>query len=94
MQSTVAERVTGSSSAYRYTVYGVALVLALVMISTGWRFFADSYNMSERSLETWQVQYWPVKGTLLLGAVLILLAGISHLIKDIRRFERACQEHH
>lgn len=66
----------------------------LVTISTGWRFFTDSYNMSERSLETWQVQYWPVKGTLLLGAVLILLAGISHLIKDIRRFERACQEHH
>jgi TRAP-type mannitol/chloroaromatic compound transport system permease small subunit len=50
--------------------------------------------MGERSLETWQVQYWPVKATLLLGAVLILLAGISHLIKDIRRFEHACQEHH
>ncbi|MFU2489273.1 TRAP transporter small permease subunit [Thauera sp. WH-1] len=66
----------------------------LVMISTGWRFFSDSYNMGERSLETWQVQYWPVKATLVLGAVLILLAGISHLIKDIRRFERACQEHH
>lgn len=65
----------------------------LVMISTGWRFFADSYNMGERSLETWQVQYWPVKATLLLGAVLILLAGISQLIKDIRRFELACQEH-
>lgn len=65
----------------------------LVMISTGWRFFADSYNMGERSLETWQVQYWPVKATLLLGAVLILLAGISQLIKDIRRFERACLEH-
>ena len=32
MQSTVAEPVTGSSSAYRYTVYGVALVLALVMM--------------------------------------------------------------
>ena len=32
MQSTVAEPVTGSSSAYRYTVYGVALALALVMM--------------------------------------------------------------
>lgn len=65
----------------------------LVMISTGWRFFSDSYGMGERSLETWQVQYWPVKATLLLGALLILLAGVSQLTKDIRRFELACQEH-
>lgn len=65
----------------------------LVMISTGWRFFSDSFNQGERSLETWQIQYWPVKGFLLLGAVLILFAGISHLIKDIRRFETACREH-
>lgn len=65
----------------------------LVMISTGWRFFADSFNQGERSLETWQIQYWPVKGFLLLGAVLILFAGISQLIKDIRRFETACREH-
>lgn len=65
----------------------------LVMISTGWRFFSDSFNQGETSLETWQIQYWPVKGALLLGAVLILLAGISLLIKDIRRFEAACREH-
>jgi hypothetical protein len=32
MQRTVSERMTGSSSAYRYTVYGVALALALVMM--------------------------------------------------------------
>jgi TRAP-type mannitol/chloroaromatic compound transport system permease small subunit len=66
----------------------------LVMISTGWRFFADSFNQGERSLETWQVQYWPVKAAMLLGAILILLAGISHLIKDIRKFETACRERH
>ncbi len=65
----------------------------LVMISTSWRFFADSFNQGERSLETWQVHYWPVKAALLIGAVLILLAGVSYLIKDIRKFERSCREH-
>lgn len=65
----------------------------LVMISTGWRFFSDSFNQGERSLETWQIQYWPAKALLLLGAVLILLAGISLLVKDVRRFEAACRMH-
>lgn len=63
-------------------------IFVLAMIGTGWRFFRDSLAMEERSLETWQVHFWPVKAMLLLGAILILLAGISRLIKDIRTFEK------
>lgn len=64
-----------------------------VMLATSWRFFYDSWGQQERTLETWQIHYWPLKLTMVLGAVLILLAGISQLIKDIRVFERACREH-
>jgi TRAP-type mannitol/chloroaromatic compound transport system permease small subunit len=67
-------------------------VFIVVMGATSWRFLSDSYAQGERSVETWQIHYWPVKAMMVLGAALILLAGISRLIKDIRAFERACQE--
>lgn len=63
-------------------------IFILAMIGTSYRFFFDSLAMDERSVETWQIQYWPVKGLMLLGACLILLAGISRLIKDIRIYEK------
>jgi TRAP-type mannitol/chloroaromatic compound transport system permease small subunit len=62
-------------------------IFVLAMIGTAYRFFFGSLAMDERSVETWQIQYWPVKGFMLLGACLILLAGISRLIKDIRIYE-------
>lgn len=70
-------------------------IFVVAMCATSWRFFFESVAMDERSVETWQIQYWPVKGAMLLGALLILLAGVSRLIKDIRRFETAlAQENH
>lgn len=63
-------------------------IFALALIGTSWRFFMDSYSMGETTMETWGIQHWPVKGMMLLGAVLIALAGISKLIKDIQLFRR------
>jgi len=63
-------------------------IFALALVGTSARFFIDSYNMGERTYETWQIQHWPVKGVMLLGSILILLAGISKLIKDIQLFRR------
>lgn len=63
-------------------------IFILAMIGTAYRFFMGSFAMDERSVETWQVEYWPVKGLMLVGAALILLAGISRLIKDIRIYEK------
>lgn len=63
-------------------------IFIFAMISTANRFFFDSLAQDERSVETWQVQYWPVKMLMLVGACLILLAGISRLIKDIRIYEK------
>ncbi len=64
-------------------------IFVIAMCTTGARFFTESLAMDERSVETWQIQYWPVKGMMLLGAILIVLAGIARLIKDIRIFEKS-----
>lgn len=63
-------------------------IFALALIGTSWTFFERSYAIHETTVETWGIQYWPVKAMMLLGAVLLTLAGISKLIKDIQLFRR------
>lgn len=63
-------------------------IFALTLVTTSFRFFTDSYQMEEITVEAWGIQYWPVKGMMLLGSVLLLMAGISKLIKDIQLFIR------
>lgn len=67
-------------------------MFALVLVLTSWTYFTNSYSMGETTVETWGIQYWPVKGVMLLGSVLILLAGISKLLKDISVFIRLGRE--
>ncbi|MCL6414407.1 TRAP transporter small permease subunit [Aestuariirhabdus sp. Z084] len=69
-------------------------IFALALAGTSWTFFIDSFNMSETTVETWGIQYWPVKGMMFLGSSLILLSGISKLIKDILLFVRLGQGVH
>lgn len=63
-------------------------IFAGALLGTSWSFFYGSYQMGETSVETWQIQYWPVKLMMLIGAVLLVLAGLSKLIKDITLFYR------
>lgn len=63
-------------------------IFALALAGTSWRFFMDSYAMGETTLETWGIQHWPVKAMMFLGAALILLAGLSKLVKDIMLFRK------
>lgn len=58
-------------------------IFTLALIWTGWTFFMDSYNVSEVSFTEWAIQYWPIKFALPLGGLLLLLQGLSLLIKDI-----------
>lgn len=67
-------------------------MFALVLAITSWTFFQNSYSMHETTVETWGIQYYPVKFMMLLGAILILLAGLSKLIKDIALFIRLGKE--
>jgi TRAP-type mannitol/chloroaromatic compound transport system permease small subunit len=58
-------------------------IFILTMLWTGWRFASDAINNAELSFTEWQVQYWPVKLTIPIGAALLALQGLSRLIKDI-----------
>ena len=61
-------------------------IFAFALMGTSWEFFTSSLSMYEISVETWGIQYWPVKMLMFVGAVLITLAGLSKLIKDIILF--------
>ncbi|MFC6669831.1 TRAP transporter small permease subunit [Marinobacterium aestuariivivens] len=67
-------------------------IFALALTGTSWTFFMNAWSMGETTVETWGIQYWPVKAVMLLGSVLILLAGLSKLIKDVALFVRMGRE--
>ncbi len=58
-------------------------IFTITMLWTGWRFAADAVANHESSFTEWGIQYWPVKLSLPIGAALIILQGLSKLIKDI-----------
>ena len=58
-------------------------IFTITMLWTGWRFAADAVANGESSFTEWGIQYWPVKLALPIGAALIILQGVSKLIKDI-----------
>jgi len=58
-------------------------IFVVVLLFTGWTFFNDSWQVNEVSLSEWAIQYWPIKFSMSLGAVLLLIQGIAQLIKDI-----------
>jgi len=58
-------------------------IFTLTMLWTGWRFAADAVGNGETSFTEWGIQYWPVKIAIPVGAALIVLQGLSKLIKDI-----------
>ncbi len=54
------------------------------LLWTGWTFMMDAIKIGEVSFTEWAIQYWPVKSTMAIGALLILLQGLAKLIKDVR----------
>lgn len=58
-------------------------IFVLTLLGTGWIFAMDAVEVWEVSFTEWAIQYWPVKATIAVGALLILLQGISKLIKDV-----------
>jgi TRAP-type mannitol/chloroaromatic compound transport system permease small subunit len=58
-------------------------IFTVALFWTGMRFALDSISVNEHSFTEWGIHYWPVKLMLPLGAFLIILQGISKLIKDI-----------
>ncbi len=69
-------------------------MFAIALMITSWTFFQNSYSMDERTVETWGIQYWPVKGVMLLGSFLLFMAGLSKLVKDIALYIKLGQGQH
>lgn len=61
-------------------------IFALALTGTSWTFMVGSILMGETTIETWQIHYGPIKATMFAGGVLLILAGVSKLIKDIKLF--------
>lgn len=62
-------------------------IFALAMAGTSWYFMMDSIRMGETTIETWQINYGPVKAMMFVGSILLILAGLSKLFKDIKLFK-------
>ena len=58
-------------------------IFAGTLMGTGFIFMQDSFGVFEVSFTEWAVEYWPVKATIFIGAVLILLQGFAKLVRDI-----------
>ena len=58
-------------------------IFAVTLLATGWLFVKDAIDVWEVSFTEWAVQYWPVKISIVVGALLIILQGIARLIKDV-----------
>lgn len=58
-------------------------IFVVTLLVTGTIFAHDAVNVMEVSFTEWGIQYWPVKITIALGALLLLLQGIAQLIKDL-----------
>lgn len=65
-----------------------SFVFFITLIGTSYKFMMDSIGMRERTMETWQIQYYPVKAMMFVGGILILLATVARLYKDIKRFNQ------
>jgi TRAP-type mannitol/chloroaromatic compound transport system permease small subunit len=63
-------------------------IFSLALLGTSWRFFSDSLGMREVTEETWRIQFYPVKAMIVIGAIILMLAGLSKLIKDIQLYRR------
>lgn len=54
-----------------------------VMTYTGWEFFWDSWAMREVSFTDWGPPLYPVKFTVFLGSLLLLLQGLANFVRDV-----------
>jgi TRAP-type mannitol/chloroaromatic compound transport system permease small subunit len=63
-------------------------IFTITLLWTGWIFLSDSLAVLEVSFTEWAIQYWPVKAAISVGALLIILQGISKLATDIAALAR------
>jgi TRAP-type mannitol/chloroaromatic compound transport system permease small subunit len=60
------------------------LIFIGVLVWKGWGLAWRAIEFAERSQSAWRPLLWPTKIMVPLGAFLVLLQGVAHLIRDIR----------
>ena len=63
-------------------------IFTVTLLVTGTIFVLDAISVWEVSFTEWSIQYWPVKCSITIGALLIVLQGIAKLIRDIIYFRQ------
>ena len=58
-------------------------LFTMTMLVTGYIYASYAVRLHEVSFSEWGIQYWPIKIAIPVGAFLLLLQGLSKLIKDI-----------
>ena len=59
-------------------------IFTVTLLVTGSLFALQSISDNEVSFNEWGIQYWPAKTMIAIGALLLLLQGISHVIRDFQ----------
>ena len=59
------------------------LPLTIVMVITGIPFFLNSYKINEQSWNSGGLPQWPAKSLIMIGFGLLLIQGLSELVKRI-----------
>ena len=59
------------------------LPLTIVMVITGIPFFLNSYEINEQSWNSGGLPQWPAKSLIMIGFGLLLIQGLSELVKRI-----------
>ena len=63
-------------------------IFTITLLVTGFIFAMDGVRVLEVSFTEWAIQYWPVKLTITLGALLLGAQGLAKLIRDAVYFTR------
>jgi len=63
-------------------------IFTVTLLVTGTIFVLDAISVWEVSFTEWSIQYWPVKISITIGALLIILQGVAKLIRDVIYFRR------
>ena len=66
-------------------------IFVITLLVTGWTFFMDSFQVREVSFTEWGIQYYPIKLSITVGALLLLLQGLAQLLNDINTLRGAAR---
>ena len=59
-------------------------IFAGTLLYTSYIFSMDAIGQNEVSFTEWTIQYWPVKCVMVVGSVLLILQGVSIVLKDVK----------